>query len=78
METGLSIKDILTLSMSAIALILSIINIRHLMWRDKIKLRVSPALTVDPMDSKNRAILAVSVVNLSYIPVTLSGVELFL
>ena len=78
METGLSIKDILTLCISVIALILSIINIRHIMWRDKIKLRVSPGLAIDPMHDTGGAVLSVSVVNLSYLPVTLSGVDLFL
>lgn len=78
METDLPIKDILTLSISSIALILSLINIKHLMWRDKIKLRISPGLTVDPTDHSNTPILAVTVVNLSYISITLSGVEIFI
>ena len=72
------LKDILTLIIAIAALVLGIINTRHAMWRDKIKLGIAPGMTPDPTGRSNIPALTVTVTNLSYISVTLAGVSLAL
>ena len=73
------IKDILVIGIAAVALILSLINTWHTMWRDKIKLRMHTVEVFDSTTGKKMSkILAVNIVNLSYIAVTIDRVELFI
>ena len=60
------IKDILVIGIATVALILSLINTWHTMWRDKIKLRMHTVEVFDPTTGKKISkILAVNIVNLS-------------